>query len=87
MLLELEKLSGKLNLLLEEVLRVQVVRRRIARVLLNVKTDSGARRASARETNDNAASRRESGVQALVGGDRAIEISVFEVASLGDSAT
>lgn len=67
MLLELEKLGGKLDLGLEEVLGVQVVRGGVLAVLLEIKTNSGARRACTREANDNAATRGKGGVQTLVG--------------------
>ena len=85
-LLEFEQLGGELDLGLEEVLRVHVVGRRVAAVLLDVEADGRARGAGAREAHDDAAAGREAGVQALVGGDGAVEIGVGEVAGLGDGA-
>lgn len=66
-LLELEKLGSELDLLLQEVLGVQVVRGGVARVLLDVQTDGGAGGAGTRETDDDAASRGEAGIEALIG--------------------
>ena len=43
MLLKLEKLSGKLDLLLEEILSVQFVLGGIVGVLLNVQANGGSR--------------------------------------------
>lgn len=85
-LLELEELRGKLDLGLEEVLRVLVVGGRVAAVLLNVQADGGARGAGAGETHDDAAARGEAGVQALVRRDGAVEVGVGKVASGGDGA-
>lgn len=85
-LLELEKLGGHLDLGLEEVLGVQVVRLGVGAVLLEVQANGGAGRASAGETDNDAAARGEGGVQTLVGGDRAVKIGVGEVAGASDGA-
>lgn len=84
MLLELEQLSGKGNLFLEEVLGIEVVLGSIAGVLLDVQADSGTGRASTGETDNNAAARGEAGKEALVGGDGAVKIGVREVTGTGD---
>lgn len=71
-LLELEELSGKLDLLLKEVLSIELILGGIAGVLLNVKADSSSRRASTRESDDDTAAGGEAGVQTLLGGDGAV---------------
>lgn len=86
MLLKLKQLRGKCNFLLEEVLGIEIVLGGIVGVLLNVQTDGGAGRTSAREADDNAAARGEAGKQTLVGGDGAVKIGVGEVAGTGNSA-
>lgn len=86
MLLELEQLGRKLDLGLEEVLRIQVVCRGVTAVLLNVQTDSRAGRAGTRQTNDDATARGEARVQTLVGGDGSIKVGVREVAGFGHGA-
>lgn len=85
-LLELEELSSELDLGLEEILGIKIVGGGVAGVLLDVKADGGAGGASAGETDDDTAAGGEAGVQALVGGNRAIEVSVGEVAGLGHLA-
>lgn len=82
MLLKLEQLGSKLNLLLQEDLGVQVVGGRIVAVLLQVQTDGGARGAGTGQADDDAAAGREAGVQTLVGGDGTVEVSVREVAGI-----
>lgn len=86
MLLELEQFCGKLDLSLEEVLGIELVLGGVAGVLFNVQADGRSRRTSSRQTHDNAATRVETGIETLVGGDGAIEIGIREVSSLGDSA-
>lgn len=86
MLLELEKLSGELDLLLQEILGVHLVGGGVAAVLLNVETDGGAGGAGAGQANNDAAAGREAGIQTLVGGDGAVEVGIREVASVGDVA-
>lgn len=54
-LLELQELSGELDLGLEEVLSVQVVGRGITAVLLDVEADGGARGTRAGKADDDAA--------------------------------
>lgn len=85
-LLELEQLRRKLDLVLQEVLGIKIVLGGVVGVLLNVQADGGAGRASARETDNDAAAGGEAGVQALVGGDGAVQVGVGEVAGLGDGA-
>lgn len=65
-LLELEQASGELDLLLEEDLCVEVVGGGVAAVLFQIQADGGTRGAGTGETNDDAASGGELGVQALV---------------------
>lgn len=84
MFLELQKSGRKLDLGLQEILGIEVISGGVARVLLNVQADGGTRRAGTRETNNDAATRREASVQALVGRDGTIQVGVGEVASLGD---
>lgn len=85
MLLELEKLGSKLDFLLQEILGIQIVLGCIIGVLLNVQTNGSSRRAGAGETNNDSAARRETGVQTLLGRNRAIQIGVREVARIFDS--
>lgn len=85
-LLELEKLGGELDLVLEEVLGVEFVRGWILAVLLDVEADGSARGAGARKTDDDAAAAREARVQALARRDGAVEVRVREVAGIGDGA-
>lgn len=86
MLLELEQFCGKLDLSFEEVLGIEIVLGGVAGVLLNVQANGRSRGARSGQTHDNAAAGVETSVEALVGGDGAVEIGVGEVSSLGDSA-
>lgn len=85
-LLKLQQLRRKLDFLLQEVLGIQVVLGGVVGVLFNVQADGGAGRAGARETDNDPAAGGEAGVQALVGGNGAVQVGVGEVASLGDGA-
>lgn len=76
MLLELEKLSCKLDLLLQEVLSIELIFGGVAGVLLNVKADGSSRGASTGESDNNSATGGEASVQTLLGGNRAVEIGV-----------
>lgn len=85
-LLELQQLGRHLDFRLEEVLRIHIVRRGIAAVLLDVQANRRSRRPSSREPNDDAAPAGEARIETLVGGNGAVEVGIGEVSSLGNSA-
>lgn len=56
-------------------------------MLLEVETDGSTRRARSGETDDDAAARRELGIQALVRGHGPVKVGVREVTGISDRAT
>lgn len=84
--LQLEEIGRELDVVLEVVLRIEVVRLLVGLVLLNVQTDGSTTAASAGQTNDDAASVVEFDEDTLVLANAAIEIGVREVIGLDDLA-
>jgi hypothetical protein len=82
--LEFQKIGCKLDIWLQELLSIHSVLALVIAVLLNIQTDRCTRAAGSGKTDNDSRPIGELDVEALVGGDAAVKISVLEIASFND---